>query len=431
MYKVAVVGPARSVNRILTLAMEIEKELEFIPYVYMKTSEVEDFVKNPKVPVDFWLFSGYIPYKIALNVIGPQEAFVYIDSSELSIYKEIVNLSNKIGKLPERISIDIVTSIHLEEETVKLEKIMKKVFVKKFDVEIDAEELFNFHYELWLKGEIEGALTCYPTVYDRLKEVGVPAFWLSPTRNEIFHTTRMFFEKIKTSYYKDTQIGINLIEIIEYDAIKEKMKESYKLEYLELHLKKTLIQLCESLDGSLIEQGNGRYAIFSTRGAVEREIRTVKEKVNHLSLEADSSVAVGIGYGQTVLTAEVNANRAIRESKEIGQQEIIIIQEDGTIIDAAGKSEELIYAYRTDDEEFVKKLNEGNISVKTFKRIESLIRKMDWADFTTKDLAIHLKMSERNAQRIIAELCAVHLAVCIGEESHYSRGRPVKLYKLV
>ena len=430
MYKVGVVGPRQSVNRILTLAREIEQELEFVPYIYTKTNEVKDFVSNPRKPVDFWLFSGYIPYKIAVNTAGQDETFVYIDISELGIYKGIVTLSKASKKLPERVSIDMIGSYY-PDELSELESMMEKVYIKKFDVEIETDELFDFHLELWQQNKIEAVLTCYPTVYEDLQRAGIPSFWLSPTRNEIFHTIRMFFEKIKTSYYKDTQISVEMIEILDYDLIKEKMRESYQLDYLELHLKKTLIQLCERLDGSLFEQGNGRYAIFSTRGAVESEIDALKETVNYLSVETDSSIAVGIGFGQTVFTAETNAYRAIRESKGKEKQDIVIIQEDGTMIDAVGEEEELAYAYRTDDKEFLAKLNEGKISVKTFKRIESLIRKMDWTDFTTKDLAIHLKMSERNAQRIVSDLCKVNVAECVGEESHSSRGRPVKVYELI
>lgn len=429
MYKVGVVGPSQSVNRILTLAREIEQELEFVPYIYKKTSEVKDFVSNPESPVDYWLFSGYIPYKIAVNTVGKNETFLYIDSGELDIYKGIVTLSNESRKLPERISIDMIAS-YCPYELSQLEGTMEKVYIKRFDVEVETEELFKFHYELWEQNKIEAVLTCYPTVYEDLQEAGIPAFWLSPTRNEVFHTIRMFFEKIKTSYYKDTQISVEMIEILDYDTIKEKMRESYQLDYLELHLKKTLIQLCERLDGSLFEQGNGRYAIFSTRGAVEREIGTLKEKVNYLSVEAGSGIAVGIGFGQTVFTAETNAYRAIRESKRKEKQDIVIIQEDGAMIDAVGAEEELAYDYRTDDKEFLAKLKEGKVSIKTYKRIESLIRKMDWTNFTTKDLAIHLKMSERNAQRIVSNLDKVSLIEYVGEESHYARGRPVKVYQL-
>ena len=55
---------------------------------------------------------------------------------------------------------------------------------------------------------------------------------------------------------------------------------------------------------------------------------------------------------------------------------------------------------------------------------------MGWSDFTTKELAANLQMGERNAQRIVAELCDIGLAECIGEESHYNRGRPIKIYRL-
>ena len=79
---------------------------------------------------------------------------------------------------------------------------------------------------------------------------------------------------------------------------------------------------------------------------------------------------------------------------------------------------------------FLEKLNKGNISVKTYKKIEALIRKMCRNGFTTKDLAIQLQMSERYAQKIVADLCKVNLAEYIGEESPHTRGRPIKVYKL-
>lgn len=56
---------------------------------------------------------------------------------------------------------------------------------------------------------------------------------------------------------------------------------------------------------------------------------------------------------------------------------------------------------------------------------------MHWKHFTTKDLATQLQMSERNAQRIVADLCNVDLARICGEELQHTRGRPIKMYQLV
>lgn len=64
-------------------------------------------------------------------------------------------------------------------------------------------------------------------------------------------------------------------------------------------------------------------------------------------------------------------------------------------------------------------------------KIHALVQKMRWKHFTTKDLATQLQMSERNAQRIVADLCSVDLARICGEELQHLRGRPIKMYQLV
>lgn len=432
MYKIGVVGPSLSVNRIFKLAAEMENEMEFIPYSYNETNEVKSILLKNDHQVDYWLFSGYIPYMIAKRTLDSDEKLVYTFYTESSIYKGIMELGYNQGKLLEKASMDIIWSDEDPEGSnlLQVKNLIKDFYVKRFDVDINPEQLFQFHYNLWKQQKTEGALTCYPTVYQALKKEGIPAYWISPTRAEIYQTIKIFTEKIKTSYYKDTQIGVEMIEIVNFDMIKERMKKSYQIQYLELQLKEILIKLCEKIDGSLIDQGNGRYSIISSRGAIEGKLQTLQEAVVQLSLEADASVAAGIGFGQTVYSAELNAYRALRHSKEIDEQKIAIVQDDGTIIESAGQEDELSYSYRTDDKDFLEKLKKGNISVKTYKKIDALIRKMNWSNFTTKELAINLQMSERNAQRIVADLCKIDLAECIGEESLTTRGRPIKIYQL-
>ncbi|OIK16807.1 hypothetical protein BIV60_02765 [Bacillus sp. MUM 116] len=432
MYRIGVVGPSSSIKRILEVANEIEQEMEFIPYSYTEAKEVEKIVLEHDGQVDFWLFSGYIPYRVAAKTVSVDEKSVYIFSTESSTYKSFMELVYSQGRLLDRISIDMIPATNLAEgESVhQLKKTIKDLYVRTLDAEIDSGQLFKFHYDLWEQKKTDGALTCYPTVHDALNKAGVPVNLMSPTRIEIFQTIRIFFEKIKTSYYKDTQIGVEKIEVKDFDSIKEKMEKTYQIQYLELRMKETLIQLCEQIDGSLFEEGNGRYTIFSSRGAIEREIQALKEKAQYLSVEANTTVSVGIGFGKTVLSAEINAHRALQQSKKNTEQGIVIVQDDGTIIESAGQEEELTYAYRTDDKDFLEKLKKGNISVKTFKKIDALIQKLGWSDFTTKELAANLQMGERNAQRIVAELCDIGLAECIGEESQHNRGRPIKIYRL-
>ena len=88
MFRIGVVGPSLSVNRILEMAREMEQEMEFIPCIYQETSEIEEIVLSNDQQVDFWLFSGYIPYMIAKKLFASDENLVYIFSTESRIYQK-------------------------------------------------------------------------------------------------------------------------------------------------------------------------------------------------------------------------------------------------------------------------------------------------------------------------------------------------------
>ena len=45
MFRIGVVGPSLSVNRILDMAREMEQGMEFIPYIYNETSERRNHIE--------------------------------------------------------------------------------------------------------------------------------------------------------------------------------------------------------------------------------------------------------------------------------------------------------------------------------------------------------------------------------------------------
>lgn len=432
MFKIGVVGPKQTVERILSIAKDFDQEMNFIPYPYTETKETERIVMENDQYVDHWLFSGPIPYLIAKNALGSDKRMEHISPTESSIYQGFLEMVYSQRKLLDRVSIDMLISTeYIDNSMQNISISVQELYTKTFEATIDPKELLDFHLGLWNEKKTDAAMTCYPTVYAALKEAGIPAYWISPSKMEIYQTVRIFVEKVRTSYFKGTQIGIEMIEVEHFDRIKESAKTPYHLQYLELRLKEALIKLCEQLDGSLLEQGNGRYIIFSSRGTIEREISILQETVEFLAKKADTTVAVGIGFGETAFAAEMNAHRALRQSKEKALRGIVMVRDDGTIVEWVGQEEELIYSYRADDNETLEKLKKGNISVKTYKKLDALLQKMGWIDFTTKDISKYLQMSERNAQRIVADLCAVELAECSGEESPSTRGRPSKLYRLL
>jgi len=429
MLRVGVVGPQTTVERIITIAQELSLEVIYLTFPYKKVKETEDIIKNNINNIDFWLFSGRISYNIACKSVGNKEKHYFIDHTEAGIFKGLLEFSCKTGSFLEHFSIDEISSSHLETAFNQLTIKPKDIYVKTFSENTSTEELVYFHSQLWLNGQSKGAITCFEEVYLQLKENGVPAFRILTSDIEIQHTLNLLAEKIKTYYFKGTQVSVQLFEMFQLEKHFKSSKQTYQLQFMELKLKEILIKLSEHLNGSLIEKGLGRYIIFSSRGDSERELQKIKETVNKLILESGLKVGVGIGFGETIFSAELNANNALRQSKErLGA--IIIVQENGEVVETESQIIEMVDFPYFNDKDFMAKLKKAKINVKHCIEIFSLLKNSGIKDFTIKDISTKLSMDERNTRRFIESLCDVGLAEFIGLEPYPTRGRPRRVYKL-
>ncbi|MGE6258054.1 hypothetical protein ACQKCU_09115 [Heyndrickxia sporothermodurans] len=432
MNRIGVVGPIQSIERILEVANEFEHELTFITFPYDDVGEVKEIVTNHQAEVDGWFFSGPIPYTLAKNILDKNADIGYCPLIGASLYKSIIQLFFEQKKFANKISIDMIQPEErdLLESLQELDIPSENMFVKTFDEDYDSNAITQFHLQLWKEGKINGVITGLNSVYQALKKEKIPVYRIRVTKMEIRQAMKIVVGKVKSSYFKESQIGVEIIEISHFDQMVDKTEARYHLQQMELRIKQNLLHLCEKLDGSLLENGNGRYQIFSSRGAIEREIDMLYNTVQQLILETDLPVRVGIGFGETAFSAEINARKAIQHSKEKEKDHIIAVHEDGVIVESIGKKEELTYSYRSDDKELIDKLKNANISIKTYKKIEALTSSMGWEGFTTVELAARLNMTVRNVQRIMNGLNENGLAEYIGEEILGSRGRPRKVYKL-
>ncbi|MBT2604021.1 hypothetical protein J7E55_13520 [Bacillus sp. ISL-53] len=432
MYKIGVVGPLSSIKKIRDVTNEFEHEIDFIDFPYEDAHEVTDIIKNHQSTVNGWFFSGPVPYRIAKGMLDSEANIAYCPPVGSSLYRCLLQMSADQKHFFDKLSIDMIRleDFFLHESLQELGISTEHIYVKTFDEQYDYQEIVQFHLQLWREGEVHGVLTVLQSVYEALKKENVPVYKINMTKMEIRQAVKILIEKAKSTYFKDSQIGVEIIEIDQFDQFVDEVNIRYHLQHLELKIKQTLLTFCEKLDGSLIENGNGRYQIFSSRKAIEREIGSLQSTVQQLALEMDVSVAVGIGFGETAASAEINARKAIRHSKKKESSGIVVIQEDGVMIESVGQEEQLAYTFRSNDKELLDKLNQANISVKTYKKIEALIDRMGWDGFTSSDLASHLSMTVRNAQRIISGLSESGLVEYKGEELQSPRGRPRKIYML-
>ncbi|EJL27682.1 hypothetical protein [Brevibacillus sp. BC25] len=432
MYRIGVVGPRPSVERILAVANEFEHEIEFVPFRYEDVRDVSKIVLEHHPELNGWFFSGPIPFTIAKNVLSPDANIVYCPPNGSNLYRCFIQMSIDQKTAVNRVSIDMIDSegTHLSEAMSELDIPEEGIYVSMYNENFDLDAITQFHISLWREGKTQGAFTTFSVVEHALREEGIPVYRVLMTKMEIRQAMKIVIEKVKSSYFKDTQIGVEIIELEQFDKIPERASTRFYLQHLELKIRQILLALCDRLDGSLLANGNGRYQIFSSRGAIQREIEMLRHTVEQLSLEAEVPVAVGVGFGDTAFSAENNARKAIQHAKERPGAGIVVVQDNGVMMESVGETEELAYSFRSSDRELLEKLNRANVSVKSYHKLRALVQRMGWKTFSTTDIASHLSMTVRNAQRIMGSLCEVDLAEFSGEEQQAVRGRPKKLYQL-
>lgn len=433
MLQIAVVGPVTSVERILSVASKMKLELEFTPFLYTEIGDAVHIVKANQHKFNGWLFSGPAPYMMARDELRPGAIAVHCLHVGAGLYRGLLQMSQYLNHVVRRVSIDMTADEHIEdniEEALKELNIPTgEMRIKSYTKKFDLEEVIFFHRDLFRKGLTDGAVTSLHSVYLALKKENVPVFRNTPTVMEIELAIREIAEKMTTAYFKNTQVGLEVIEIA-INEVERMVRTPYQLQNLELDIKRILIQLSQKLDGYLMEKGSGRYEIFSSRGAVEREIQSLQDAVEQIRLFIEAPISVGIGFGESVNAAEINAFRAVNHAKN-KKCGIAIIEDDGVLIESLGRDKELQYEYYSEDRELLEKLKQAGVSAKVYHKIMATLRRMGWSAFTVSQLADQLSVTPRNISRIVNGLLKVGLAEPIGQEAPAERGRPSTIFRIL
>ena len=414
----------------MTIAKRFNGNIEFIPFLFDSVDEIKDILDNNGKSVDGWLLSGPLPFSIAKWYLNSEDNLVYCRITEAGLFKSILESAYNQNYFLENVSIDFI------DEAANIEDMLndicikrKNTFIKRYSIPFDEKEVLDFHMELWNKKAITYVITTVPSVYEALKESGVPVYSIRATHMEIELTLELLIEKLKSTHFKNSQLGLQIIEICNYEQVVEMAKTPYRLQLLELEVKRSLLSYCQNINGYLIDIGKGRYEIFGAWGNIENSITLLRDTMEKISFDLDIPVVSGIGFGNTAFLAQVNANKAINLSKS--KNDIIIVRDNGEIVEPLGEQDELSYAFHSYDEKLNEALHKANVGVKTYNKMRSIIRRMNWTVFSVSSLADQMGVTDRNVRRIISGLVKAELVQCVGEEDSGSRGRPKKIYQFI
>lgn len=231
-------------------------------------------------------------------------------------------------------------------------------------------------------------------------------------------------------------VSIVLIQAGNFNSLMDETgKVFYDVYRMYLRTQDLVLGYAETVYGTYVSIGNGRFMIFSTREQIEPRMLKAQQLMDAVTDLTKLSVAIGIGYGATAREAERCARRALnyadhRDEKKTDNR-VVVVDAEGQITEPLADDSSLSFEYRSENTKLIEKLNQCGIGISTYHKLLSVQHASATNTLHSLSLADALSMTPRNARNILSSLESADLAEVVGKESSGPKGRPRTIYRIM
>ncbi|MGE5632980.1 MAG: hypothetical protein ACM3TR_18075 [Caulobacteraceae bacterium] len=427
--KLGIIGSIETIDKIRSVLEEFADKADAFIYCYHDKRETIEMLEECQNKADVILFSGQVPYSIAHQECNIRKPTVFIPRTGTSVYRAFWQM--KMGNIDfSRISFDTIEQQAIGEVLKELDISLDKIYVKSYPGDIDYKELTDFHYNLWKDKKINVAATCLSTTYRNLKALGVPVYRLFPTRHLIRECIYKAVYKGNVEKIKATQMAVQIVKI---KSPNKNISTEYEFLKIKNKLEEGLISYTQENLGSIFPFGRDEYLIFMTRGSIDAYCTSFKLP-RYIEAESDLKVemASGIGFGDSVHEAEVNARNALDFALKENKNCCFILDESGIILGPVFEEESnpLAYDLLVEDDAMIEMAKNIQISPSYVSKIKSILVKLNKNCIEAEELANYLGISVRSARRILKQITDAGYGSIIASESRAGIGRPRQIYEI-
>lgn len=413
--KAAVIGPQQLVNRVLEEGSNFS-EITLLSLPYTNEGEAAGLAQAIDSQVDVILFTGPVPYRIAKDAKDSWNAsLLHINYGGSGLYRVLFQMFRDKPAADHfaKVSVDFLHPDEVEEAVVELDINNLDFFFLEPDPGYSSELIVQNHLKQWKAGRVNAAITCIYSVFERLRQMDVPAYCVLPTRAAIKSALKTAFEIGRSKTFEHNQIAACLVHA---ETINNSDK-TFKL------LSDALLTSGQPLpDGTIL---------FYTTKALIFSLTEGYRKMPDI-FASHEELALGIGIGRTATEAKVRAQAALLKNRHENVKHLYIIGDSNLVLQikrirTAGRLE---YNSRSFDDTLRKVAEESGLSIATLSKLQYITRVMDTDVITAAELSSQLNITLRSARRIMKTLIDVGFAKVVGEEQPITRGRPRQVYKL-
>ncbi|PIC64103.1 hypothetical protein CSV79_08595 [Sporosarcina sp. P13] len=427
--RVGIVGPKDSVKVMTDIAKEFEDQMIPVCFGYNNAIETTEIVEKNQHIIDIWIFSGLTPYSLAKKSTSNQ-LFFYLRLNGSSLTKTLLNIVYKSKNDLRNVSFDMLEERDISETYRSLNISYEQCHRYEYRGVTPIDQITAFHSTLYNEGKVSVCVTCLSDVYEALTSKGIPVYRVTPTLANVRTTFKSALQQWEALHFKQSQLTVMLISIDNINKIEKPHSFSYDIHRLNLELQSAILTFTESISGSFLSIGTGTFIIFSTRGSLRNAGDQSVRLLDSLSLITDFPSNIGIGFGDSALAAEENARLALLHAQNYNSNSAFLVENNGMVKGPLNKSKSISFEFRNEDEDIGNRLKECGVSITSFNKIMSVQRNLGKHAITAADIAEWLKMTERNARRLLNNLTNAGIAKVIGQEAPATRGRPRNVYQV-
>ncbi|TDD23532.1 GTP cyclohydrolase IIa [Nonomuraea diastatica] len=416
---IGVVGPHDLVERVMLMGHAAAPlPCRLVAAAYRDEQEAPDKVTRLGPGVDACLFASPVPYDLARRsgVLTMPATYVQLGGAALVAALAKAALDTRMD--PKRVSIDVVSRADVEEAYTDLG--IPATDVHSRDEPGATGTIAAYHERLARQSATTGALTCLPSVAERLHTAGVPVIRIRPTSAAVrtaLHTAALLGAHHRL---EESQLTVVLVEVPTLREPVRRAAPRYWRDELRLSLHRLLVQEANRINATVWPIDDHSYLVTATRGSIAAATDgfRVLPFAARIRDELGLAVEVGVGMGRTTHDAESHARAALART-QAGKQA------QGFAVDREGRA--LIPAPRMPPT--------GATALKP-KGVEVLARlaaKLEGGDTVVdaEGAGKMLGVTPRTARRLLRTLVDEGLAWPLPPNRTPQPGRPRQLYRLI
>ncbi|WP_032120479.1 hypothetical protein [Clostridium amazonitimonense] len=422
--KIAIMGASDSVEKVYKVLSVEHKDIEFIKYAEDEIKKLIDMTKNIDSEIDGIFLTGIGVYSEITSKIRFEKPVVYTERGIIGIIKALWEFYMEWDDTKDtRIALDIIEEKDLIDVLNEFNIEIKSYDIQKYLPSKNEGDYLKYYLENYEEGNIDCVFTSFGYIYNYLKKHNIPVYRIQATNIDIKNRFFKLKNSVNLKNLNECAIQVQIIQAVEGNARTQDSKNS------EFQLEEEILMYSKEIEGMMQTINSNEYLIISNKGAAlsVENINSLYRIINNCKLR-NIILGVGIGEGVTIYQSENNARNALRKSTSEKQGNIYFYDGEN-VVGPIFKKNQIKYKNLV-DEETLKLSKEIGISYQYIEKIISVIKKLGRDEFTSKELAEILFISERSANRILKSL----IDKGYGEESNLENslgaGRPRRKVKI-